>query len=177
VEKTEDSGDVPGKPRLMLRPERLAARLSAVPIAELCDHGVRGIILDLDNTLVGYGRDHVEAEDLAWIAKARRGGLSFVLLSNNTTGRVRRVGAELSMPAIDCALKPLPHGFKRALGLLGLPRDQVRAIGDQLFTDVLGAGFAGVRCILVEPLVTSDWPGTRILRSLERLVLPHRRAS
>jgi hypothetical protein len=161
----------------MLKPERLAGRLAEIRPEELRAAGVRGLIVDLDNTLVGYGRNAIEPGDLAWVREIRAAGVSMVLLSNNTTGRVRRVGAELEVAAIDCALKPLPHGFRRALAELGLPREQVRVVGDQLFTDVLGASIAGIGCILVEPLVAHDWPGTRILRALERMVLPHRRAS
>jgi HAD superfamily phosphatase (TIGR01668 family) len=160
----------------MVFPQRLAARLSEIPLRELVEEGVRGLILDLDNTLIGYGGTEIEEGNRAWLAAAREAGLGMVMLSNNTTGKVRRVSRELGIPGIDWALKPLPHGFRRAVGLLGLPREQVRVIGDQFFTDILGARLAGVASILVEPLVARDWAGTKILRALERLVLPHRRA-
>ncbi len=161
----------------MLKPERLVATLAEIRPTDLAAAGVRGLIVDLDNTLVGYGRPAIEPQAAAWVREVREAGLGMVLLSNNTTGRVRLVAGQLGLQGIDCALKPLPHGFRRALGLLGLSADAVRVVGDQLFTDVLGASLAGIRCILVEPLVAHDWPGTRILRSLERLVLPHRRPS
>jgi HAD superfamily phosphatase (TIGR01668 family) len=160
----------------MVSPQRLAPRLCEVPLGELLAEGVRGLILDLDNTLVGYGRQDIDERDRQWVAAARAAGVAMVMLSNNTTGKVRWASAELGIPGIDWALKPLPHGFRRAVAMIGLPREQIRVIGDQFFTDILGARLAGVSSILVEPIVARDWAGTRILRGLERLVLPHRRS-
>lgn len=177
VSKFEDSGDITHKPPPMVTPQRLVPRLCEVPLGELLDEGVRGLILDLDNTLVGYGRRDIDEHDRAWVAAAHAAGVRMVMLSNNTTGKVRWASSELGIPGIDWALKPLPHGFRRAVDLLGLPREQIRVIGDQFFTDILGARFAGVASILVEPIVSHDWPGTKLLRALERLVLPHRRSS
>jgi len=68
------------------------------------------------------------------------------------------------------ALKPLPFGFLRALRLLGTKRSETVVIGDQVFTDVLGAKLLGLRTVLTEPIVAHDFPLTRGLRFLERLV-------
>jgi HAD superfamily phosphatase (TIGR01668 family) len=93
------------------------------------------------------------------------------LVSNNFTGRVGRIGAELGVPSIPSALKPLPGAFSRALRVLGTPKDRTVVVGDQLFTDVLGAKLLGLHAILTEPLVARDWLGTRVLRFFERWVL------
>ena len=77
-------------------------------------------------------------------------------------------GAEVG--CVPNALKPLPFGFMRALKHLGLRRKQVAVVGDQLFTDVLGAKFLGLRTILTKPLVEKDFPLTRLLRFLERTI-------
>jgi HAD superfamily phosphatase (TIGR01668 family) len=174
VQKIGDSGDFSGNGRLVFRPDAFADRLSKVSLDELASRGITGIIVDLDNTLVGYGQDELTDECSAWIAQAKARGFAIVLLSNNFTGRVGRISEALGVPAISSALKPLPWAFARALRVLGTPREKTTVVGDQLFTDVLGAKLLGLHSILTHPLVAKDWHGTRILRFLERLVLGRR---
>lgn len=154
-----------------LRPDRRVKCLADISLASLAGEGVRGIILDLDNTTLGYGRDDISAEVKAWTEQASQMGFSLVLLSNNFTQRARRVSAELGIPAIAGALKPLPHGFARARALLGTTKARTIVVGDQLFTDVLGAHLSGLRAILTDPIENRDWLGTRVLRFLERSAL------
>jgi HAD superfamily phosphatase (TIGR01668 family) len=155
----------------VFRPDGYAERLSGVSLDKLAADGIRGIIVDLDNTLVGYGQDDMAAVDSAWIASALERGFRVCLVSNNFPERVLRVARELGVPAIPNALKPLPGSFSRALRLLETPKDRTVVVGDQLFTDVLGAKFLGLHAILTEPIVARDWLGTRILRFFERLFL------
>ena len=155
----------------MFRPDGFAPRLSGVSLEDLSARGFRGIIVDLDNTLVGYGQEHLADVDRDWIARARDRGFAICLVSNNFTERVGRVSTELGVPGISRALKPLPRGFLAALRLLGTERRETVVVGDQLFTDVLGAKFLGMHAILTEPIVAKDWLGTRVLRFLERMVL------
>jgi uncharacterized protein len=173
--KSEDSGENAGNLAPVLRPDAFAERLARVSLDDLAARGIRGIIVDLDNTLVGYRQDACSAEDAAWIAQATSRGFRVVLVSNNFTDRVRRVGAALGVPAVPSALKPLPTGFLRALALLDTPRHATVVVGDQLFTDVLGAKLCGLQAILTHPLEAHDWLGTRVLRFFERLVLGPRR--
>jgi HAD superfamily phosphatase (TIGR01668 family) len=171
VEDSEDSGDCRGTVGRVLRPDAFADRLCGVSLDDLTARGIRGIIVDLDNTLVGYGQDHLADDDAAWVRSARERGFGVVLVSNNFTGRVTRIGEMLGVPAISSALKPLPRGFLQALHVLGTPRTATVVVGDQLFTDVLGAKLCGLHSILTEPIVAHDWLGTRVLRLLERVVL------
>ena len=154
-----------------IRPDGFATRLRDVSLDDLGAAGFHGIIVDLDNTLVAYGQDHLAEEDVAWVAAARARGFAICLVSNNFTGRVTRVGHQLGVPAISSALKPLPRGFAAALRTLGTAKERTVVVGDQLFTDVLGAKFLGLHTILIEPIVAKDWLGTRILRLLERVLL------
>ncbi len=170
----EDSGESARNARAVFRPEGYAVRLSHVSLDDLAARGFLGIIVDLDNTLVGYGQDHLAPEDAAWIAAARARDFRICLVSNNFNTRVRRIGAQLGVPAIPNALKPLPRGFAAALRVLGTAKRQTIVVGDQLFTDVLGAKFSGLHSILTEPLVAKDWLGTRVLRMLERALLGRR---
>lgn len=155
----------------MLRPDQFARRLHDISLTDLARGGVRGMIVDLDNTLVAYTEHEPSREQLDWIAEAKAAGFAIVMLSNNFSERVRRVGALLGVPTIPSALKPFPFSFARALKVLGTPRDATVVVGDQLFTDVLGAKFLGLRSILVEPIVEKDFAVTRLLRYFERLAL------
>ena len=162
--------------RSFLRPDGLAKTLADVSIDALCAAGTQGVIVDLDNTLVGYHQDRLPPDHGAWLAQARARGLRLVLLSNNFADRVGAIARATGIDCVPSALKPLPGAFKRALALLGTPAARTVVIGDQLFTDVLGAKLCGMRAILTEPLGEHDFATTRILRFLERLVMPERRA-
>lgn len=151
-------------------PDARATTLGAVSIEGLWARGWRGIILDLDNTSCAYGQAELAAGVGEWVAAARARGFRLVVVSNNFSSRVAAVAALLGVGSVPNALKPLPFGFLRALRLLGTARAETVVIGDQLFTDVLGAKLLGLHAVLTEPLVARDFPLTRVLRFLERLV-------
>lgn len=159
----------------MLGPDRFAPRLCDVPLAELEAAGIRGLIIDLDNTVVSWGGSEIAREHLAWVADARDRGFRMIMLSNNFSDRVTEVATQMDIPFVASALKPLPTGFLAALRRLRLPRRQVAVVGDQLVTDVLGAKLCGLYSILTEPLARRDHPVTGFFRFLERWMLRHRR--
>lgn len=176
METSEDSEDKWPNGWPMLGPDRFAARLHDVPLGELREAGFRGLIIDLDNTLVAFRGSELAAEHLAWIEEARDRGFAMVMVSNNFSDRVQSIAAQLKIGCVPNALKPLPFGFTRALKHLGLPRRQVAVVGDQYFTDVLGAKLCGnLYTILTEPIERHDFPITTMFRFLERLVLRERR--
>ncbi|MDQ2680718.1 MAG: YqeG family HAD IIIA-type phosphatase [Candidatus Eremiobacteraeota bacterium] len=160
----------------MLGPNRFAARLCDVSLEELAAAGFRGLIVDLDNTMVAYRQSDVVADHLTWVRRARERGFKMVMVSNNFSERVNTVADQLQIRCIPNALKPLPFGFIRALKALELPRKQVAVVGDQLFTDVLGAKLCGLYAILTEPIERHDFAITRFFRFFERLMLPDRNA-
>jgi HAD superfamily phosphatase (TIGR01668 family) len=145
--------------------------LAEVPLEALRAWGIRGVIIDLDNTLVSYDDHELAPEVRDWVKAALAARFRLVLLSNNFEERVAAIGSHLGVPTVSSALKPLPGGFLRAMRVLQTERHETVVIGDQLFTDVLGAKCVGLRTILTEPLVDHDFPATRVLRMLERLVL------
>lgn len=153
-----------------LAPDHRARTLPEVSLDALAAAGVRGIVVDLDNTVCPYRQPHLADGVAAWVAEARARGFALVLVSNNFSERVATIGARLAIPVVPNALKPLPFAFLRALRLLGTPRRATVVIGDQLFTDVLGAKLLGLRTVLTEPLVAHDFPLTRVLRFLERTI-------
>lgn len=159
----------------MLGPNRFAPRLFDVTYQELEEAGLRGLIVDLDNTLLGFRETELAREHLAWVEAALAYGFKMVMVSNNFTGRVTGIAATLGIPCVPNALKPLPFGILRALRILGLRRRQVAVVGDQLFTDVLGGKLCGLYTILTEPIETKDFAVTRMFRFFERWMLPERK--
>ena len=154
-------------------PDRYAARISDIAVDELVADGIRGVIVDLDNTLVGYRERRPTAEVSAWVDAATQAGLKIVIVSNNVRAWVEEIATHLRVSFVHKAAKPLPIGFGKALRMLGLSRAQTIVIGDQLFTDVLGAKLNGLRVILTEP-IAREHALMRFVRRIERLVAKRR---
>ena len=152
-------------------PDAYARRLSDISLDGLAGQGVRGIIVDLDNTLVAYRAPIVAPEVSQWVQAALAQGFRVVLVSNNWSERVAAFGDHLGVPTVPSAMKPLPLAFVRALRTLGTPRGATVVVGDQLFTDVLGAKLMGLRAILTDPISESGFITTRIMRVVERALL------
>jgi HAD superfamily phosphatase (TIGR01668 family) len=163
------------KPSAMFGPDRFAPRLYDVPHEELEAAGIRGLIVDLDNTLLGFRETELAEEHLSWVARAHERGFRIVMLSNNFSDRVNGLAAQLNVACIPNALKPLPFGFLRAKECLRLHRREIAVVGDQLFTDVLGGKLCGLYTILTEPIELKDFAVTRVFRFFERLMLRGRR--
>ncbi|HTX57412.1 MAG TPA: YqeG family HAD IIIA-type phosphatase [Candidatus Acidoferrales bacterium] len=161
----------------MFGPDRFVSRLAAVALDDLYDRGFRGLIIDLDNTLVGFRQTELAADHLEWVARAHARGFRIVMVSNNFTDRVTGVAAQLGIACVPNALKPLPFGVLRAVRMLALPRRRIAVVGDQLFTDVLSGKLCGLYTILTEPIEAKDFPVTKIFRFFERLMLPERPGS
>jgi len=153
------------------RPKLYAAAINQINPDELRERGIRGAIVDLDNTLVGFRALVPLEEDALWVARAARAGVKVLVLTNNGTPWASNVAKDLGVPCIPRARKPLPHGFRRALKVLEVEPREAVVIGDQLFTDVLGAKLAGLDVILVDPLVRHDPWNTRPLRWFESIIM------
>jgi uncharacterized protein len=145
----------------------MVASVPDITLDVLQDWHVTGIALDLDNTIVPWHTTAVAPGVAEWVQRVRASGVRLCLLTNNYSSHVRGVGAALDMPVVRGALKPLPGAFTAALRTLGTDAATSLAIGDQLFTDVLGAKVVGMRAIVVRPLGAREFPTTRLLRMFE----------
>jgi HAD superfamily phosphatase (TIGR01668 family) len=152
-------------------PTAYVPHITGIDVERLAADGVCGTIVDLDNTLVGYRAREPDEAVIGWLSRAKAQGIAVIVVTNNGTPWAAEVARKLGVPIVSNARKPLRRGFRRALVELGLPKPAVVVIGDQLFTDVLGAKFAGLRVILVDPLVRHDPWNTLPLRLLQRWLL------
>jgi hypothetical protein len=155
----------------MLRPDVMVASVHQVDAELLVGLGVRGVMVDLDDTLLAATEDALDPSVELWLATLKRSGFRVLILSNGERRRVATVAARLGVEAIALSGKPLTRAFTRALARLGTPAASTAMVGDQLFTDVLGANLAGLVSILVRPLSPGKLPHTRMVRHLERMIL------
>jgi hypothetical protein len=158
------------------KPDYRYPSLADIPIEEFAARGKRGALLDIDNTLVPYGRyDAIPPENKAWLERAEACGVKCLLYSNATQWKIDLLRKLTGLPGVPKVYKPAWALLARALEMIGCTRAEVVMVGDQICTDMLGGNLAGVDTILVEPLTDRDWPGTKVLRVIEWTVLPDRR--
>ncbi|MEI3606880.1 YqeG family HAD IIIA-type phosphatase [Pseudogracilibacillus sp. SE30717A] len=133
--------------------------------------GKKGIIVDLDNTLVPWNVEYATEEVINWLKKMKDANIKVTIFSNNNEDRVTVFSEPLKTPFVFKANKPLKRAFKQVNEQMQLNRDEIVVIGDQLLTDILGGNRAGFYTILVVPIVQSDAPITKFNRNMERLIL------
>ncbi len=133
--------------------------------------GIKGIIFDLDNTIIPWDSQEMSPEIIEFLKALLTAGFKICLLSNNMDRRVKSIAAIFGIPFISRAYKPAKTGFRHAVTAMELPRDQVAVVGDQLFTDILGGNRIGLVTIWVRPLCTQEFIGTKITRRLEKLAV------
>lgn len=118
----------------------------------LCEMGIRAVALDNDNTLAKYSESAPSPEVKAWLDGLRRVGIDAVLVSNtHHPARLQRIADELGIRWRDRCAKPSAKGFLWAAETLGVKPHEMLSIGDQIFTDVLGAHRAGAKAAIVYP--------------------------
>lgn len=151
----------------LLTPDVVCPSLFALDLDLLAERGIRGLMVDLDNTLVQYDDDDVTEEAARWVVDAQAQGFKICITSNARTARVRHFAQALAVPGIPNSVKPMGRPFHKAMGILGTDPAQSAIIGDQLFTDVLGGNRLGVFTVLVNPLSTVELGATKLMRRLE----------
>lgn len=133
--------------------------------------GVRGVILDVDNTLEPYENPVPGDDVLRWFDDLESIGIKMAIVSNNNRERIERFNEKLGFPAYYKAGKPFKKNVLRAMKDMGTDKKNTILIGDQIFTDVWAAHNAGIRAILVQPIKDKRDLITRFKRLLERPVL------
>ena len=150
-------------------PDYTADKVTDIDFERLAEEGVRCVIFDADNTLLSYEETAPREEIKELCRRLRSKNICVCILSNGHSRRIRNVADSLEMDFIGDALKPVKKGFKRCLDKYGLrPREAV-VVGDQIFTDIWGAGRAGCVSVLVKPIKLENEPGfVKVKRVLEK---------
>ena len=151
-------------------PDEYVASTYVIPFEKLYEEGYRGIIFDIDNTLVMHG---APADERAKKLFERLKGIGFkcCLLSNNQEPRVKMFNQDVQVNYIFNAHKPSIVNYEKAMELMGTDKRNTIFVGDQLFTDVWGAKRTGIRNILVKPIHPKEEIQIVFKRKLEKIVL------
>lgn len=137
----------------------------------LTERGIRGIIFDIDNTLVTYD-DAVAGEELSlWLKQLARTGFSVALVSNNSRARVERFSESVGLPFYARALKPCKRCLKKSCRAMRLSPSQVALVGDQVFTDILGGNRMNMFTVLVSPISDKDTKFVKWKRKWEHRIM------
>lgn len=137
----------------------------------LRDHGIKAVLVDLDNTLIAWNNPDGTPELYDWLDMMTEADMPVVVVSNNKHSRIKRAVDKFGVDFVSRAMKPFTRGINIAINRYGFEPSEVVMVGDQLMTDIRAAHRAGVRSILVKPLVSSDAWNTKINRWRERRVL------
>lgn len=154
-------------------PNRYVKSIYQIQAQMLKDEGIKGVITDLDNTLVPWDAAEATEDVIDWISALQKEGIQVTIISNNNEDRVRIFSEPLKVPFEASAKKPSTRAFNRACERMGLVPKEVAVVGDQLLTDVLGGNRGKFYTILVVPIVQTDAKITRFNRAIERRILNH----
>ena len=154
----------------MLYPSEYADSVFSLDYEKLWQQGYRGLIFDIDNTLVHHGEDSTEEIDELF-REIHRIGFKTVLLSDNTKERILRFMRNIDSLYIDDAQKPAAAGYLKAVEMMGIDKKEALFIGDQVFRDIYGANRCGIDSVLVRYLRYDDEKKIGIRRRLEKIVL------
>lgn len=155
---------------MLLKPHIKLHGVTDVTIELLEKNNIKGILLDVDNTLsTHHGEELVEGlED--WLKQMQNGGIKLLVLSNSKEKRVAPFAQKIGLDYLSLGLKPLPFKFFCASKKLGLRRKEVAIVGDQLFTDSLGGHLSGVLTIILDPILCEDGWSFKLRRKLENIL-------
>ena len=129
---------------------------------------IRGLILDVDNTLTHHGSQEVTQKVLDWLQTMREHGIQMMIASNNSERRIRPFAQKLGLDYLSMSCKPMTFAFTRACRKFGLETRETALIGDQIYTDILGGNLKGLFTILVEPFEMEDGFLLRCKRRMEQ---------
>ncbi|AZO95699.1 YqeG family HAD IIIA-type phosphatase [Iocasia frigidifontis] len=152
-----------------LKPDQYYQDVFLIDFDLLKKQGIKGVICDIDNTIVPWSEEEILQEIIDWFSEIKDRGFQICLVSNGTAKRVNYFSEKLDLPAFGQAVKPAGKAFRKAQTVMALNSSEIVVIGDQLFTDVFGGNRMGFVTILVDPMNSREFFTTRIMRLLERM--------
>lgn len=141
-----------------------------IPFEEFFKNGYKGIIFDIDNTLSEHGKA-ADKEIIEFFERLYKMGFKTYLMSNNKWDRVSSFANEVGSSYIYDANKPFTKNYRLALSNMGLTQNEVLFVGDQIFTDILGANLTKISSVLVKPIHKQEEFQIKLKRFPEALVL------
>lgn len=152
-------------------PDYYCDKVTDITIDLLKENQIKGMMLDVDNTLIDFDKNLLEGIE-EWIEQIKQNDIKCIILSNsNKVDKVKMVAKKLDLPYIFFATKPLKRGFNKAKKELNLESENIAVVGDQIFTDVIGANRNKMFSILVNPIAKKDIWMTKFKRPMEEWII------
>ncbi|MFW8053970.1 MULTISPECIES: YqeG family HAD IIIA-type phosphatase [Vagococcus] len=158
---------------LKYKPTWMIEAIYDITPEQLKAHGIEAVLTDLDNTLIAWNNPDGTPELLAWIETMKEANIPVIVVSNNKASRIDRAVKHLGLEYVSRAMKPFQKGFNEVERKYNLPKEKLIMIGDQLMTDIKGANNAGIRNVLVKPIVETDAWNTKFNRAREKRIKKH----
>lgn len=154
-----------------LKPDLIYQGVPYIALDELKKRGIEGILLDIDNTLIDYTKQ-LSPKIIEWVARAKSQGFKVCILSNsNKLEKIIPIAEKLAIKYVSFARKPAKSGYLKASLLLNIEIKKLAMVGDQIFTDVLGANRLEMLSVYVEPINKKEYWYTKWKRPIEAWIL------
>ena len=155
-------------------PDLYCNRIYNIDFNNLLTLNKKGIIIDLDNTILPWKEINVPQDSIDWVKNAKDKGFKVFILSNTVkTQRLKKIAGCLDCEYIHPACKPNPRSYLKVAKRLGIAPQDMVVVGDQIFTDIYGGKRAGMFTILVDKLDEKEFFGTKISRFFEKKLKKH----
>lgn len=159
---------------MSLRPAFVIHTVTEITLDWLNNQNVRGLLVDIDNTLTPYHSEDMSDEIIAWLDMLVAEKIPFIPYSNARSYRIENFCKRYNIKNPGMAVKPLNLQLRKILELINIPKENLLLLGDQVFTDGLAGKFGGIRVALVDPVSTAEYPATKVMRKIEYLVGRHK---
>lgn len=152
----------------IFQPTAIQERVTDISPEFLKSLGVKALLLDVDNTLATYTSHKPFKGALEWVRAMGDAGFRMIIISNNFKKRVNSFGVMFGLDTLSFAVKPLPVGYLRAARRLKVKRRECAVIGDQVFTDIIGANLCGMKSVLLTPIEPEEGYTFKARRHFEK---------
>lgn len=159
---------------MLFKPTYVFNDVTEITADFLNKHNIKGLILDLDNTLTTHNNPTPPQSSLDWLDKMKKSGIKMMIVSNNSAERVTPFANALGLHFVPNGKKPLTFGYTQAIKEMGIHKKNIAAVGDQIFTDILGSNLKGIRSLFVFPIEPETSLPFRFKRACEKPFLPKR---
>lgn len=137
---------------LSFLPKFIFPKITDISAKFLSEHGISLLLMDYDNTMLPYTVDEPTDELLQWIAKLKAAGITLCIVSNSHKQRVPNFSKKYDIFCVTAAKKPFTKGINEALQRFKKEKSEAALVGDQIYTDVLGANLAGITSLIVKSI-------------------------
>lgn len=156
----------------MLKPNLITNNITDISVEYLKDNNIRALLLDVDNTLsIAHGNKTLRNGVAEWLSVMKEKGIDLLILSNAKKKRTQRFGDSIGLDVIGLSMKPLPFGYLRASKKLGIKRRNIAMVGDQYFTDILGAKLLGIKTVMLTDITPENNAFFKVKRRVEKILL------